>query len=58
MPKVNTDVHVRVLYPSAFLARGVDTQGKDDVDVDKESAEWLVACGYAEVMELKTKAEK
>jgi hypothetical protein len=53
MPTAKTEVHVRVLYPSAFASQGVDTQGKDDVKVPKELADWLVASGYAEVIEPK-----
>ena len=51
MPKTNTEVHVRVLYPSAFLAVGVDTGGKDEVTVGQAVAAWLVASGYAELVE-------
>ena len=41
-------VKVRVLYPSAFAAIGVDTEGADEATVEKEQADWLIASGYAE----------
>jgi hypothetical protein len=51
MAQTKTEVHVRVLYPSAFSAVGVDTKGADDVKVDKDKADWLVASGFAELIE-------
>jgi hypothetical protein len=51
MAQTKTEVHVRVLYPMAFTAVGVDTKGADDVKVEKDKAEWLVASGYAELVE-------
>ncbi len=51
MARTKTEVHVRVLYPSAFLAVGIDADGKDEVKVDEEQAEWLVAAGHAELVE-------
>ena len=41
-------VKVRVLYASAFAARGLDTEGKDLVEVDDVLAAWAVAGGFAE----------
>lgn len=41
-------VKLRVLYPSAFLAMGVDTEGKDEVSVESDIADSLVAAGWAE----------
>ena len=43
-------VKVRVLYPSAFAAIGVDTTGKDEVSIEEAEAEQLVAVGYAELV--------
>ena len=50
MSRVKTEVAVRVLYPSAFVALGVDSE-KDEVKVDEEQAAWLVGSGYAEIVE-------
>jgi len=50
MPRVRTEVAVRVLYPSAFVAIGVNPE-KDEVKVDEEQATWLLASGYAERVE-------
>ena len=44
-------VKVRVLYPSAFTAQGVDTEGADEVWVDKALAAQLVAGSFAERVE-------
>ncbi len=51
MPGTKTEVHVRVLYPSAFLAVGIDTEGKDEVAVSELQAKWLLAAGHAELVE-------
>ncbi len=51
MPGTKTEVHVRVLYPSAFSAVGIDADGKDEVKVNEEQAEWLIAAGHAELVE-------
>lgn len=51
-------VKVRVLYPSAFQAQGVDTQGKDIVEVDGAIAAWAVAGGFAEWVEPEREPEK
>ncbi len=51
MAGTKTEVHVRVLYPSAFSAIGLDADGKDELKVKEEEAKWLVAAGYAELLE-------
>jgi len=48
-------VKVRVLYPSAFVAAGIDTKGADDVEVEEPAAGWLVAAGYAELIEAESR---
>lgn len=41
-------VKVRVLYPTAFAAQGIETEGKDEISVEKEQADTLIAQGFAE----------
>lgn len=54
-------VKVRVLYPSAFAALGVDTEGDDEISVEQDQADWLITSGYAEAVKAakpSAKAEK
>lgn len=48
-------VKVRVLYPTAFAAIGVDTEGKDEVSIEEDQAVALVDAGYAELVKAATK---
>lgn len=41
-------VKVRVLYPTAFAAQGIDTENKEELSLEKEQAETLIAQGFAE----------
>jgi hypothetical protein len=41
-------VKVRVLYPTGFEGLGIDTEGKDEVSVEKADADNLIAAGFAE----------
>jgi hypothetical protein len=47
MPRVKTEVAVRVLYPSAFAAIGLDPEA-EELEVDETQAAWLIGAGYAE----------
>ena len=51
-------VKIRVLYPTAFAAVGVNTEGKDEVSVEAEEAESLIAAGYAEALKAEPKTVK
>lgn len=46
-------VKVRVLYPTAFVALGVDP-GAEEVSIDEEQAATLIGNGWAELVEGKT----
>lgn len=45
------NVKVRVLFPTAFAAVGVEAEGGDVVSMDEDQAHDLVAVGYAEMTE-------
>jgi hypothetical protein len=51
-------VKVRVLYPSAFAALGVDTEGADEASVESDQADWLITSGYAEAVKAKAPPKK
>lgn len=47
---------VRVLYPTAFAAMGIEAEGGAEVSVDDDQASALITAGYAE--QVKAKADK
>ena len=50
MPRPKKKVTVRVLYPSGAVSVGVPVDA-EMAELDRDKAEWLVECGWAELVE-------
>ena len=48
-------VKVRVLYPTAFIALGIEVEGSEEVAIEEADANTLIGNGWAELVKAKGK---